>query len=363
MIQHATSVTSDLKYYNANSKNSRTGDCVVRSISLAFNKDYDETHRELNAWKRKLGWTKYNVAPVYEEYINDLGIQNNIEDLSELGLPEDTTVIEFTETMAQGTFILLVGKTHKFSDHMVAVIDGTAYDSWDCSNYLVNRVYLIKEEPSSKVEPAAIIDYIVEIKEYALNYLNTIQVSKSPYFEFYIDEVDSYKMQGQTYAIRFVCQITDESILDVVGRRPGRRPNVWAAKSFVVKFVPTVSAEYNVDRSESKLRDQLREWAWSCRHAVEENLEYDELVTNSKFVGNKPLLLKIPNEFRSKVLELRDRGSNDNVDRYYMLMEADPADPRYDDESEVSFYAENLRELKYQLSEYSKDFSRYGFDY
>ena len=41
-----------LKRYNANTRDSNVGDCVKRSLSVAFRTDYDEVSRELNRIKR-----------------------------------------------------------------------------------------------------------------------------------------------------------------------------------------------------------------------------------------------------------------------------------------------------------------------
>ena len=82
--------------------------------------------------------------------------------------------------------------------------------------------------------------------------------------------------------------------------------------------------------------------------------------THPKFHGDKKLLLKIPEEFRNKVVAFYDRGSNNYLDRYYLEMEADLNDPRYDKENTVFCCAENLKELIYQLNAYKQDFSRSG---
>ena len=46
-------VAAELKRYNANNRGTNTTDCVNRSISMAFGKDYVEVHRDLVASMKK----------------------------------------------------------------------------------------------------------------------------------------------------------------------------------------------------------------------------------------------------------------------------------------------------------------------
>ena len=44
------------KEYNANFKNKKTTDCVVRAISVALNKSWEDTFKELSAYTLKTGY-------------------------------------------------------------------------------------------------------------------------------------------------------------------------------------------------------------------------------------------------------------------------------------------------------------------
>ena len=67
------SVFAAWKVYNANPKNRRVGDCVKRSISLAFKDDYTKVAKELNELKNQLRWPIFNSPIVYHRYIKDRG--------------------------------------------------------------------------------------------------------------------------------------------------------------------------------------------------------------------------------------------------------------------------------------------------
>ena len=59
-------VIEKLVKYNANSKDNDTGDCVKRSLSLAYNIDYDQVKRELNKIRRDTGAPYWNIPKVFE---------------------------------------------------------------------------------------------------------------------------------------------------------------------------------------------------------------------------------------------------------------------------------------------------------
>lgn len=349
-------VVAEFKLYNANTQNRSTSDCIIRALALAYSEDYDKVHRDLNAIKRKLGYSKYNISPVYEAYMQDQG--HVTKDTPEgLDLFPDITVGEFADSIVSGTYILVCGKTYGTVDHAVVVIDGDIYDSWHSEGEYVKYVYIIDESPRQFVTSESIKEFIQEIADYGLDYLRKSNSRKSDYLEFGLQYVNSTGRYSEE--VRYVCY-ADDKILDVIGEYPGKSRNFIAAKSFMVKFVPTISTEMNIERSKSKLKDQIREWSWSIRNTINTQLELDKLVINSKFRGHERLLLKIPEKYRSHMLMAYDRGSNAIVDRYYFEMEPYPDDDTVDN---VDFYGESLKEIKYQLDEYDKDRSRFGRDY
>lgn len=130
---------SELVRYNANNRGTNTGDCTARAISLAFNIPYSKARKALNQgakdnWKKNWHYnTHYNVINV----IRDLGGG----EIHEIFKNSDTpiSVNDWADTHSTGTYIIWCSKNGKDKRnlHLVAIINGTVYDSWDSRSYYV----------------------------------------------------------------------------------------------------------------------------------------------------------------------------------------------------------------------------------
>ena len=361
-------ISADLKYYNANTNYNRTGDCVKRSLSLAYSMDYDDVSKELNAIKRKYNYSAWNISPVYEQFMDTHGIVSSnssriYKDVDEFGYDENESVSvqNFSNKFNSGTYIVVCGKTKQSNTHMVCILNGDIYDSWDCSNWIVNKVYTIENESNPTTIDDINIDNIVpEIETYLVEYLTSISNKKMSYAKFIIDPQYSKKINKYGYQL-CVAVICNDETCDKLGIHSGGYVNEY--HRFMIRVNPRLNLDDNLKNIKEKLRYQAREWSWAFRKKVEDRLNLYSMKKNPKFRGNEVLLLKIPQEFRDKVVAFYDRGSNEYADRYYLEMEADPNDPRYDQENTVFCYAQNLKELVHELKNYAKDFSRFDWDY
>jgi len=109
--------------FNAHPKGIKTGDCVVRAIATASNKDYLECRRELNQAKRELGYSSYKDTKFLYDYLKD-----NPRLIFKPGKGEPRIKgSDFTELHPKGTYIL------KMAGHITACIDGVILDTWDCT--------------------------------------------------------------------------------------------------------------------------------------------------------------------------------------------------------------------------------------
>lgn len=64
--------TTTFKYYNANPKNKRTTDCVIRAICVALDQSYEQTVRELTEFWLKTGYDMSDVM-CYGKYLESKG--------------------------------------------------------------------------------------------------------------------------------------------------------------------------------------------------------------------------------------------------------------------------------------------------
>lgn len=109
--------------YNPNPQGKNCGDCAVRAISKAFNIDWGKAYSLLASYGMALcDMPTANV--VWGEVLKSRGFIRQM-------IPDELlgryTVQDFCEEFSQGIYILAL------SSHVVCVIDGDLYDSWDSS--------------------------------------------------------------------------------------------------------------------------------------------------------------------------------------------------------------------------------------
>lgn len=108
-------------FSNPNPKGKQTGDCVIRAIAIATEKDWRQVYKELSM----VGYEEcemMNSNSTWGLYLYRLGFQPFL--ISE-SCPLCVTVRAFCHMYPQGTYIIGTG------DHAVAVMNGDYYDSWD----------------------------------------------------------------------------------------------------------------------------------------------------------------------------------------------------------------------------------------
>ena len=106
------------KYYNANAKGNFVNDCVIRAISVAEGKSWDETYNELS-----------DIAQSEGILLDDVEfVENYLDDRYERVCHYAKTVGEFIEECPYGVYLITM------DGHITVVIDGTLYDTFDCRN-------------------------------------------------------------------------------------------------------------------------------------------------------------------------------------------------------------------------------------
>lgn len=119
---------------NNNPLKKSVGDCVIRAISLAEGRSWDEVYLDLMVE----GFTEKDITSsnvVWGSYLRDKGYKRNLIPDS---CPNCYTIEDFTEDHPQGTFILATGT------HAVCAIHGNYYDTWDSGKEV--PVYYFEKE-------------------------------------------------------------------------------------------------------------------------------------------------------------------------------------------------------------------------
>lgn len=115
------------KCYNINPEHNDSSDCTVRAITLFVHEPYDDIYWDLSAE----GFLQKRILiedRVWNSYLEKRGfIFNRIPN----DCPRCYSVREFAQQNQNGAFLL------KVPDHVVCVIDGDYYDTWDSGNEVV----------------------------------------------------------------------------------------------------------------------------------------------------------------------------------------------------------------------------------
>lgn len=120
--------------FNPNPDGNYVGDCVIRAISKVTGKDWDDTYVAIAVTGFSLKdmpssnnvWGSYLRGKGFKRY----AIPNTCPDCYSVG--------EFCKDNPTGTYLLATGS------HVVAVVDGDYYDSWDSGDE-VPIYYWLKE--------------------------------------------------------------------------------------------------------------------------------------------------------------------------------------------------------------------------
>ena len=112
--------------YNPNPVNQGgTGDCVIRALTKAIGKTWDEVYWDLCVLGFYAGdWGNSNQ--VWRQYLKDHGFRQRIVPNT---CPMCYTVADFCRDHPEGVFVLATGANG--GNHAVAALNGDYYDAWD----------------------------------------------------------------------------------------------------------------------------------------------------------------------------------------------------------------------------------------
>ena len=116
------------QYYNANPKGNYVNDCVVRAISTAENKTWNETYKELSEIAKDNGilWDDINfVEPFLDSRYKRVCTKNKF-------------VGEFVDENPKGIYLITM------RGHITCCINGVIYDTFDCRNRIMWCAWEVK---------------------------------------------------------------------------------------------------------------------------------------------------------------------------------------------------------------------------
>lgn len=121
-------------YFNPNPNNARVGDCAVRAICKAVGQYWKEAY--IGLCSEGLVFKDMPSANyVWGMYLRKYGFSEHM--ISSI-CPNCVTVAQFAEEHPEGRYVLAT------QNHVVAVVNGDYYDTWDSGNEIV--LYFYKKE-------------------------------------------------------------------------------------------------------------------------------------------------------------------------------------------------------------------------
>lgn len=119
-------------YLNLNPNKLNIHDCVIRAISLITGVDWHDVFLRLSMIAYDLGMMP-DSDKVWQTYLLSNGF---IKYKVSKDCPDCITVREFSEMYPNGRYIVAS------NGHMVAVIDGHYYDTFDTGDYIANTIWM-----------------------------------------------------------------------------------------------------------------------------------------------------------------------------------------------------------------------------
>jgi len=123
------------KRFNPNPEGKSVGDCTVRAICAAMSFDWLNAYDDL-CTEGRMFFDMPSSNAVFGSYLHLQGfqkflVQNRFDNI--------ITIRRFADMHPRGIFVLATGT------HVVTVIDGDYYDSWDSGNEIVIYYYTLED--------------------------------------------------------------------------------------------------------------------------------------------------------------------------------------------------------------------------
>ena len=121
------------KFHNANARGKFVNDCVVRAISVAEGKSWDESYDELS-----------DIAQDEGNLLDDVNFVEGYLDRRYKRIPHySKTVGDFLEEYPKGTYLVTM------PNHITEIVDGIVYDVFDCRHRIMWTAWKVNRRSSN----------------------------------------------------------------------------------------------------------------------------------------------------------------------------------------------------------------------
>lgn len=350
--------SAQLVEYNANDRGNYAPDCVKRALSMAFSVPYGEIAKELRAAQKKHNQEhhthyEWNQSPVYEHVIRAHGGSEKQKTDS-----PGQTLAEFADTHS-GTYLVTTGRTSNSSNHIVCVIDGEVFDSWDSLDQKVVAFYKVEGEHKPK---SGIKDRFPELIAYAIELVDrTVQFRLK---KFKLDDVFDHEdttesVRGFAFQIHCYLQSTEfEDYLAEIAITYALSPTTTYDEA--IEYINKITSTRVYDRLYA-VRDRVKELREAREYEAGGELPERAghvFITNgqeNRFYRSLPEWVKR----RLTYLNVYEPGQYSNS--YSISFIPLPGDP---DSSDVELEGYTSDEVKDRIKRYkNNDFDREWYEY
>ena len=131
--------TSFFTYYNANPKDKRVGDCVIRALSLTPNYDWYKVYDELCIIGRQFGCTP-TCDLAWEAWLKQHGYVRYKQPKRENGRLYMLREFVCSKLISDDDLVVAV-----VSGHVTFIKERKIQDTWNCAGYKVRRYYKLQK--------------------------------------------------------------------------------------------------------------------------------------------------------------------------------------------------------------------------
>lgn len=347
-------LSSSLTRYNANSTGKASPDCVPRAISFALKLPYTQVKKEIAA--RGGGGNAYMYENNFAPYIEEHGCVE-IKNFS-----SNTTVDEFSDANPTGAYILQVGRTPGKQSHLCCIIDDVIYDSWDCSDWYVCKAWRCPDRHVNTTQ----LDY-KELGEFALPVITdeiTNDVQKSKFLKDYKFNIYPYLriIKNKFGNLHAGCSLNLELLDSDVAYEKS-----WNfAVDFVLSPETTMDEAKEIIEKTTKVRiyDRVYSIAKEAANDIATAVEQSKIGSryNLRFTNNleKSAYKQLPPDIRARVSDLYVDTSGNYSDKYQIIFDPLPGDPR---KATVHLRGYNMNMINEEIKRYRDGFQRMGYSY
>lgn len=329
--------------YNANAAGHSSPDCVKRALSLAFNMPYNEIAKELIAMMKQLRRDHWNVPSVYEHIIRRHGGGDKVVTYDPMQLHE------FADTVGkEGTWLVTTGHKTGKPNHIVCVLDGTVYDSWDSTTQYVCSWYPVSGDFQRNFTEIDVKDYIPEIEETAKAVGNSL-VAKYPWGQ-YVTKVDMTTRLTKDNKYKAHCFVHM-----TVGDRPYYSGNTRYNFDFHVVFTLSTTDEeaHKIIKNTVKTRMYDRFYSINQQEKkLEERAQYGTVI---KPEWMSPQEERFWNTLSAKAQSIVTYVSIQQPNQYHDSCQVKVIPQHGEDERRIWLEAYNTGELRELIDAYIKD--------